>query len=125
MDRKYVLWAFGYAIVGLALGIYMAASKNHGQLVTHAHIMLVGFLLSFVYGLCHRLWLKDTAPRLALTQYYLHHAGSLVLLTGLFLMYSGRVDADTAGPILGLSSIAVFASLVMMKILFIRSTRAG
>ena len=59
MDRKYILTAFGYAILGLALGIYMAASKNHGQHVTHAHIMLIGFLLSFIYGLCHKLWLNN------------------------------------------------------------------
>lgn len=55
MDRKFILTAFGYAILGLALGIHMAASKDHGQFVTHAHIMLVGFVLSFIYGLCHKL----------------------------------------------------------------------
>lgn len=48
MARKFILTAFGYAILGLLLGIYMVASKNHGQYVTHTHFMLVGFLLSFV-----------------------------------------------------------------------------
>ena len=63
MDRKFVLTGLGYAILGLLLGIYMAASKNHGQLVAHAHIILVGFVVSFVYGVCHKLgW--ATTPQL-------------------------------------------------------------
>lgn len=34
MDRSYLLTGLGYAIVGLLLGIHMAASKNHGQVVS-------------------------------------------------------------------------------------------
>ena len=29
-DRSFLIWALSYAAVGLALGIYMAASQNHG-----------------------------------------------------------------------------------------------
>ena len=50
MDRKYVLTGLGYALLGLLLGIHMAATKNHGQLVTHAHIMLLGFVVSINCG---------------------------------------------------------------------------
>lgn len=42
MERKFVLTGLGYAILGLVLGLFMAASKNHQQLVTHAYIMLIG-----------------------------------------------------------------------------------
>lgn len=121
MDRKYVMTALGYAIVGLALGIYMAASHDHGQLVTHAHIMLVGFLLSFVYALCHKLWLGNAGPRLANAQFYLHQAGALALMVGLFLLY-GRFVADaTIEPLLSAGSIAVFVGMILMKVMFIRS----
>lgn len=30
MDRKFIIMGFGYAILGLLLGIVMAASKDHG-----------------------------------------------------------------------------------------------
>ena len=46
MERHYVLSALGYGLLGLVLGLYMSASGQHQQLVTHAHIMLVGFLLA-------------------------------------------------------------------------------
>ena len=51
MDKKYITTALGYAIIGMMLGIYMAASKDHGHMVTHAHIMMIGFVVSFIYGL--------------------------------------------------------------------------
>ncbi len=123
MDRKFVLTAFGYAILGLLLGIYMAASKNHGQYVTHAHIMLIGFLLSFVYGLCHKLWLNNSTSKLAIAQFYVHQIGSFVVLLGLFLLYGQFVALETIDPILAAASITVFVGVVLMKIEFVRCTR--
>lgn len=123
MDKKFVLTGLGYAIVGLALGIFMAASKDHGQLVTHAHIMLIGFVVSFIYGLCHKLWLNNSTSKLAVTQYYVHQVGTLVVLIGLFLYYGKFVSIETIDPVLAISSIAVFAGMVMMKVLFIKSLK--
>ena len=117
--------ALGYAIIGLALGIFMAASKNHGQLVTHAHIMLVGFVVSFAYGLCHKLWLNNTTSGLAVAQYYIHQAGTLGLVIGLFLFYGRFVEEATIDPVLGVASVTVFVGVVLMKVLFIKSTRTS
>lgn len=123
MDRKFVLTGLGYAIAGLALGIFMAASKNHGQLVTHAHIMLIGFVVSFIYGLFHKLWLNNTTSKLAMTQYYFHQIGTIIVVTGLFLYYGKFVSLETIDPVLATSSIMVFIGMVLMKVLFIKSTR--
>ena len=123
MDKKFVLTSLGYALVGLALGIYMAASKDHGQLVTHAHIMLLGFVVSFIYALCHKLWLNNIQSTLSILQYYLHQAGTLLLLASLFLLYGKLVDEKILDIILGISSIAVLIGVILMKILFIKSFR--
>ena len=123
MDRKFVLTGFGYAIVGIALGIFMAASKNHGQMVTHAHIMLVGFVVSFVYGLCHKLWLNNSTSKLAVAQFYVHQVGTVILVIGLFLLYGKFVTLETIDPVLAVASIIVFVGVVLMKILFIKCTK--
>lgn len=123
MDRKFVLSSLGYGIIGLTLGIFMAASKDHGQLVTHAHIMLVGFVLSFIYGLCHKLWLDNSTSKLAIAQFYIHQTGALVLLIGLFLAYGNFVPIDTIDPLLAVASIVVFTGLILMKILFIKASK--
>lgn len=44
-DRKYLVWSLSFAAVGLGLGIFMAATKNHSELVARAHILLIGFVL--------------------------------------------------------------------------------
>jgi hypothetical protein len=122
MDRKFILTSLGYAILGLALGIFMAASRNHGQLVTHAHIMLIGFVVSFAYGICHKLWLNNTRSKLALSQFYIHQLGTIGIVIGLFLYYGNYVTLDAIDPVLSVSSIAVLIGMILMKVLFIKST---
>lgn len=121
MDRLFVLSGLGYALVGLALGIYMAASHDHSLMVVHAHIMLLGFLVSFVYGVCHRLWLVAPSPRIAKLQFYLHQAASLVLLVALFMLYTRIAPDAVLGPILGVSSVGVLIGMGLMKFMVIRA----
>ncbi len=121
MDRKYVLTALGYATLGLLLGIVMAASRDHGQLVTHAHIMLLGFVVSFVYALCHKLWLNNTTSTLAKVQFYFHQVGTFCLITGLYLLYGDIIPLETIDPFMAASSIVVFIGLVLMTVLFLKT----
>lgn len=125
MDRKFVMTSLGYAILGLALGIFMAASKDHGQLVTHAHIMLIGFVVSFIYALCHKLWLNNNTSKLAQAQFYLHQAGTLFVVIGLFLYYGKFVTLETIDPVLAIASLAVFVGMVLMKVLFIKASKTA
>ena len=122
MDRKYLLMAFGYAMVGLMLGIYMAHAKNHTQLVTHAHIMLLGFVMSFIYAVCYKVWLGEPT-KLAKVQFMLHSVGSLVLLVALFLMFGHYASEQVLGPLLGIASVAVLAGVIIMKIQLIKLKR--
>lgn len=123
MDRKFAITGLTYALIGLALGIHMAASNNHGQLVTHAHIMLVGFVVSFIYALCHKLWLGNSTSLTAVIQFYVHQAGAMVLLIGLFLLYGHFVAAELIDPVLALASLTVFAGMLLMVVLFVRAPR--
>ncbi|UTW11646.1 TonB-dependent receptor [Marinobacterium rhizophilum] len=124
MDRQHISCALAYATLGLVLGIFMAASHDHGQMVTHAHIMLLGFVLSFIYGVMHRLWLHNSRGALAILQFCLHQIGSLVLLVSLFLMYGKILDAQLLEPLLALSSITVLVGLILMIVLFLKNAPA-
>jgi peptidoglycan/LPS O-acetylase OafA/YrhL len=123
VDRKYILTSLLYAMLGMVLGILMAASKNHGQFVTHAHIMLVGFVVSFIYGLCHRLWLGNNAGALAQAQFHVHQIGAAVMSVGLFLLYGNYVSVEAIDPILAVSSLAILIGMMLMAILFVRSNK--
>lgn len=123
-SRRYLVWALCYAAAGMSLGLYMAASHNHGQLVTHAHVLMVGFLLSLVYGLIHRLWLQAPGRALAATQFVLHQAAAATLCVGLFLLYGGKAPEATVGPVLGLGATGVLAGLLLMLYMVLRSGTA-
>lgn len=113
-DRKYLIWALSYALAGMVLGIYMAASGNHGQFVTHAHILLIGFLLSFCYALIHKLWLIEPARALAQTQFLLHQLAALTVLSALLLLFGGVLPESTLAPILGAGSVGVLVGAGLM-----------
>lgn len=121
MDRKYLVTALGYAILGILLGIVMASSKNYTQHVTHAHILLIGFVVSFVYAVCYKLWINDNSSKMVPIQYWLHQIGTLIIIVGLYLMYGNHLEGKIIGPILGVGSITVLVGMVLMKVLVIKS----
>lgn len=120
-DRKYLIWALSYAAAGMGLGIYMAMSGNHGQFITHTHIMLVGFVTSLIYAVIHRLWLPSPARVLATVQFILHQAGGLTMFGGLLLLFGHRASEDQLGPVLGAASIAVILAVLLMLVMVLKS----
>jgi hypothetical protein len=124
-DRRYLVWSLAYVAVGMALGIYMAASHNHAQHVTHAHILLVGFVVSFIYAVIHKLWLGGQTSRLATLQLIAHQAGALAMFSGLFLLYGGIVPEEQIEPVLATSTIVVFSAALMMIVMALRKQPVG
>ena len=123
-DRAYLIWALSYAAAGMGLGIFMAVSKDHGQLVTHAHILLVGFVTSLIYAVIHKLWLPAPPRMLATIQFVLHQAGCLLMFSGLLLLF-GRVAAeDQLSPLLGSAAVAVILGMLSMLVMVVRAGTA-
>lgn len=119
-DRKYLLWALAYVVLGMSLGIYMAASHDHGQHITHAHILLVGFVVSFIYAVIHKLWLDMKDSLIARLQLIVHQVGSLMMFSGLFLLYGGFVPPEQIELLLAPSTIVVFVAALMMVFMVLR-----
>ncbi|HYL71301.1 MAG TPA: TonB-dependent receptor [Candidatus Dormibacteraeota bacterium] len=120
LSKRFIVWALTYAVAGLSLGIYMAASGNHGEIPAHAHILLIGFVVNFIYGIIHRLWLVRPNRALATSQFFLHQAAAIVISVGLFLVFGGFVPEPTAGPVLGVAAVGVLIGMLMMLYMVIR-----
>lgn len=97
-DRWYVAWALGYAVVGMALGLEMGATHNHSQFVTHAHVLLVGFVTSPLYAVIHRLWLPGIPTSLVTSQFLTHQLGSMTMLVGLSILCGAPGGDHRAEP---------------------------
>lgn len=120
LDRKYLVISLVYAVMGLLMGIYMAAAKNHSLLVVHAHMMLLGFVVSFIYAVIYKNWLLRTSGAIAIAQFCLHQVSALVMIVGLFLLYARIAPEPVVGPVLGVSSIGVLLGMLLMVVLVVK-----
>jgi len=125
IDRKYLVCALIYALVGVGVGIRMSASQNFSQHPTHAHILLVGFVVSLVYGVIHKLWLGETESRVATTQFVLHQVGAVTMFVGLFLLFGNLVPEVLLEPILAIASIAILLAILLMLFMVFKTNAMG
>ena len=122
LDKRYLVWSLCFAAVGLLLGIFMAATQNHSELVAHAHILLIGFVLSFIYGIIHKLWLAQPNRALANIQFVLHQISAVTISVGLFLLYGNFVDGPKIEPVLGVASFGVLLGMLLMIFMVMKFT---
>lgn len=113
-DRKFLLWALVFAVFGLCVGIFMAASKNHGLLVAHAHIMLIGFVVTLIYAIVHKLWLVEPVRWMAVTQYIVHVVSAIAVSIGLLLLYGNVYSEAQLDPLLIPGSLGVLVGMLLM-----------
>lgn len=114
LARLHVVLGLCFAIAGLLLGIVMAATHDHTQHVTHAHTMLLGFVLPALYATVLRQWVDEAQRRLARVQFALHHLGSAALVTGLFLLYGRSSAPESVEPVLAGASVVVLVAATLM-----------
>lgn len=121
-DRLFIVFGVIFALGGMILGERMGATGDLTQRVTHVHALALGWIGAFLFGLAYRAW-----PSLlgwpAWTHLALHTAGVSVMIYMLWRMFSGAVPPETAGPILGLSGLAVMLGVASFGINFL--FRAG
>ena len=116
--KRHVYLGLAYTIIGMGLGIYMAASKDYSQSPTHAHIMLLGCVLSILYGIIFHLWVGDKLKKWANAQMLTHHIGTLGIVIGLHFLYSGKNIPAFVEPMLGISSVIALTGAILALIIF-------
>lgn len=123
ISRGFLIMGALYLIVGVTMGSYMGATQDHTLMPIHAHINLLGFTLMTIFGLAHRLIPGLAGTWMAPAQFWLHQAGALFLLIGLYLMMSGIAAPETIGPFMPPFELAVLASVVLWAVNLWRNAR--
>ncbi|MEQ1940844.1 hypothetical protein ABMA32_00335 [Mesorhizobium sp. VNQ89] len=104
--RNFFTIAVIYSLVGMSLGLHMAMSQDHSQLPTHAHIMVLGWLMSAVFAVFYHLVPGAGASMLAKIHFWIAALSSLGMFIGLFILYGGDPSIE---PLLGVSAMVYFA----------------
>jgi cbb3-type cytochrome oxidase subunit 1 len=115
--------ALVYAVLGMALGLVMGMTHDHAQMPTHAHILVVGWVSFALFGFFYHLFPAAASSRLASIHFWLSEASLLVLLIGLFQIFSGRTDAGE--PFAAAGSAGLLASTILFAIIAWPTVRRG
>lgn len=121
IGKAFFVSALVYGVLGMLLGLHMGISKNHGQMPTHAHIMVVGWLSFAVFGLFYAHYQSAVPKLLARLHLWLAQISLAGLVIGLWLIYSGRSEYE---PVAAISSMAYAASFLVFVAVAIPVLRA-
>lgn len=99
-----------FLIAGIGIGLQMAISQNHNVIGAHAHINLLGWVTSAVFGGYYALNPKKAESRLALIHYGVYTIGVLAMTVSLYLLLLGNVAFE---PVVAVSSIVTFVGVLI------------
>lgn len=108
--RNFFTLAIVYAIGGLILGLSMSISQDHGQMPTHAHTMVAGWLMSAVFAFFYHLVPAAQASRLAPVHFWLTAVSGVGLVVGLYFLLGGNAAVE---PFVAACSMGFFASMLL------------
>lgn len=112
VSRNFLLLGSAFLIVGIVIGMYMGGSGDHSLALSHAHVNLLGFVLSVLFALTYKAYPAMTDGRLASIHFWLHLFGALILNVLLFLMLAQIISEAAMVPLAPISE-----SLVLLGVL--------
>lgn len=113
LDRLFVSIAFGWLVFGMLFGIYLGITDQLNLSNTHAHIGLLGFVLSCLFGLLHKSWPSLRTSRFAKPQLWIYEIGVLILVYGKY-----QIDTSGTSPVVAPGSLIVVAGTLLMVWIF-------
>ena len=97
--RLFFTVAIIYAILGMILGLSMAISHDHGEMPTHAHIMLAGWVSSAIFAFFYHQFPAISSRGIAGFHFWFQTASAVVMMVSLLFLYGGNPAMETGAAI--------------------------
>ena len=110
ISEYYFRTAILFLIAGISIGIHMSISQNHNVIGAHAHINLLGWVTSALFGGYYALNPAKAAGRLPMIQYVVYVVGVAVMGVSLYLLLAGNTAME---PIVAVASLITFAGVLL------------
>ncbi|MBI1415858.1 MAG: cytochrome-c oxidase [Limimaricola sp.] len=123
VSRGFLVMGCLYLIAGISIGMYMGASTDHTLVPAHAHINLLGFTLMSVFGLVYRVVPAMAESGLATAHFWLHQVGTLLLVTMLVLLLTGRIAETAMFPVAPIAEVLVMLGVLSFAANLLRNGR--
>ncbi|WP_137152576.1 hypothetical protein [Devosia sp. FKR38] len=110
ISEYYFRTAIIFLIAGIALGLHMSISGNHTVIGAHAHINLLGWVTSALFGGYFALNPAKAGGRLPMIQYAIFTLGVAVMGVSLYLLLAGNPAVE---PVVAASSLVTFLGVLI------------
>lgn len=99
-----------FLLVGIGLGLAMSISQNHDVIGAHAHINLLGWVTSAIFGGYYALNPAKAEGLLPRVHFWLYTVGVAVMSISLYLLLKGNAGME---PLVAAGSLAVAAGVLL------------
>ncbi|OGA18759.1 MAG: cytochrome-c oxidase [Betaproteobacteria bacterium RIFCSPLOWO2_02_FULL_66_14] len=113
MGNLFLRLAVVYAVLGVTLGIVMAANHDYTFRPVHAHLNLLGWASMALFGLWYRSAPAAGETRLAKAHFWLHNIAFPIQMITLTMFVDGNTSVE---PILALASVVIGIGFVCFAI---------
>ncbi len=113
MSNWFLRLAVLYLIVGVSLGLFMAASHDHSLYPLHAHVNLLGWVSLTLFGLFYRAFPAATETLLAKLHFAIMVPTNVVQMVLLALLLRGNAAVE---PALAAVSVLVGVAIVCFAV---------
>ena len=118
LDRIYIIIGLCWVIVGMIYGIWLGASHHNNFANSHAHINLLGFVTSVLFGMLYWAFPAMAKSRIAMWQFLIYEVGVALLVIGKIM-----VDNDGTETLF-LQIGAVLTIIATATMLYLFATKA-
>src|SRR5690606_33302140 len=115
LSEYYFRTAILFLLVGIAVGLHMSISGNHGVIGAHAHINLLGWVTSALFGGYYALNPAKAEGLLPRVHFWLYTAGVVIMSASLYLLLKqtpGMEPFVAAGSLLTAAGILIAAWVI-------------
>jgi hypothetical protein len=99
-----------FLIVGIGMGLQMAITQNHNVVGAHAHVNLLGWVTSAIFGGYYALNPARAEGRLPMIHYGIYTLGVVLMGLSLYLLLQGNTAME---PVVAVSSLITFAGVLI------------
>ena len=113
MGNRFLRLAVVYILLGVVLGVVMAAGEDYTFRPVHAHINLLGWVSMFLFGLWYRAVPASSETRWAKAHFWLYNIAFPIQMVTLAMFAQGNLAVE---PVLALASVAIAVAFLCFAI---------
>lgn len=106
-----------YLAAGMTAGIIMGAKQDFTLAPAHAHLNLLGWVTTALYGTFYALTRETLLPKLAWANFIVSALGTILMVSTLALTLAGKPGLE---GLIGLGGMIAFAGLLIFAVSVMR-----